>query len=240
MKLIIDIGNSGAKFALYEGRDKVAARRMEIITWSGVKEVLKNYNPDMAIVSSVNQIPPVLLKILADNMNFYHILSQESILPFTVKYETPETLGSDRLSAVAGAVMHFPGFDALVIDAGTALTFDIIINKEYQGGAISPGIDIRFKALNTFTRKLPLIKRSGTVSYPAKTTETSINAGVISGVVFEINEYIRTFVTKYQDAKIILTGGDGAFLQDLISGDVIYMPDIVTEGLNFILDYNAK
>ncbi len=240
MKLIIDIGNSSTKLALYDGKSKVSVQRMDMVTKASMKEVLEKHNPDMAIVSSVREIPSFLPKLLADNMNYYHILSSGTSLPFSIKYETPDTLGADRLASVAGVITNFPGCDALVIDAGTAITFDVLVRGEYRGGAISPGIEMRFRALNTFTGKLPLISRSRNVSFPAKSTETSINAGVISGVIFEINEYIRTFVTKYKDIKVILTGGDGAFLKDLISGNVMYLPDIVTDGLNFILDNNAK
>ena len=240
MKLIIDIGNSSAKLALYRGTSKVALHKMEIVTRAAMTELLKKHSPDKAIISSVREIPSFLPKLLADNMDYYHILSSQTVLPFSAKYDTPDTLGPDRLASVAGAAMNFPGSDALVIDAGTAITFDMLLNGEYQGGAISPGIEMRFRALNIFTGKLPLVNRSGKVSFPAKTTEASINAGVISGVIFEINEYIRTFITKHTDTKVILTGGDGAFLKDLITGSVMYLPDIVTDGLNFILDNNAK
>ena len=174
------------------------------------------------------------------NLDCFHILSSASSLPFKIMYETPGTLGPDRIAGVAGGAAAFPGHNLLIIDAGSAITFDLLINGEYQGGSISPGTDMRFRALNKFTRKLPLVKRSENVSIPARTTELSINAGVISGVVFEINEYIRTFVTKYPDIKVIITGGDAAFLKGFISYSAEFLPDIVTDGLNYILDKNAN
>jgi type III pantothenate kinase len=128
----------------------------------------------------------------------------------------------------------------LVIDAGTAITFDFLSATKYNGGNISPGIDMRFRALNKFTIKLPLVARSEDFSFPARNTTDAIIAGVITGVTYEINEYIRTFKKKYKNLKIIITGGDSSFLKDKISAGVIYIPDIVIDGLNFILDYNAK
>jgi type III pantothenate kinase len=109
-----------------------------------------------------------------------------------------------------------------------------------MGGNISPGIDTRFRSLNMFTGKLPLLSRSENFTSPGLNTKDAIVAGVIMGVIFEINEYIRTFEEKHKHLKFIITGGDGEFLKGSIPEKVQYMPDIVTEGLNFILEYNAK
>jgi type III pantothenate kinase len=128
----------------------------------------------------------------------------------------------------------------MVIDAGSAITFDFLSGNEYKGGNISPGINMRFRALNQFTDKLPLLSPSENYSFPGLNTTDAIKAGVISGVVYEINEYIRTFEKKHVDNKIVLTGGDAGYLKDKIHSGIIYQPDIVTDGLNYILEYNAK
>ena len=109
-----------------------------------------------------------------------------------------------------------------------------------MGGNISPGIDMRFRALNKFTGKLPLMSRADDFSSPGTNTGDAIIAGVVNGVVYEINEYIRTFEEKHKDLKVIITGGDSIFLRERIIEGSIYLPDIVTDGLNYILEYNAK
>jgi type III pantothenate kinase len=163
-----------------------------------------------------------------------------SKLPFRIEYETPETLGADRIAAVAGAFRIYPSEEVLIIDAGTAITFDFLSASQYKGGNISPGIAMRFRALNTFTDKLPLLSPTEEFHNPGRNTADAITAGVITGVIYEINEYIRTFEKKHADVKIILTGGDSGFLKEKIAGNVTYSPDIVTDGLNYILEYNAE
>jgi type III pantothenate kinase len=240
MNLVIDIGNSGTKLAFYNQGVKYASSRYDILSTGILEDLLMQHRADKAIISSVRDIPSSLTDYLEKNVRYLHVLSNQSKLPFPVDYKTPETLGPDRLAAVAGAFTVFAGADSLVIDAGTAITYDLLEGKRYSGGNISPGIETRFRSLNQFTGKLPLLTRSDNFMSPGKNTTDAILAGVIMGVIFEINEYIRTFEEKYKHLKFIITGGDGEFLMERINGKVLYMPDIVTEGLNFILEYNAK
>jgi len=240
MNLIIDIGNSGTKLAFYNKGVKSASSRYDILSSGILEDLLLQHSADKAIISSVKKIPSSLTGYLEKNMKLLHILSYRSRLPFPVDYETPETLGPDRVAAVAGAYTAFAGADTMVIDAGTAITYDMLAGKRYRGGNISPGIETRFRSLNTFTGKLPLLTRSESFKSPGKNTTDAIMAGVIMGVIFEINEYIRTFEEKHKHLKFIITGGDGEFLKGRLSDKIAYMPDIVAEGLNFILEYNAK
>jgi type III pantothenate kinase len=239
MNLIIDIGNSGTKLAVFDNGIKTASARFDILTEQILEDFLMRFKTDKAIISSVRGIPPIVTEVLGKKVMSLHILSHLSNLPFQVDYETPETLGPDRIAAVAGAYNAFGGSDALVIDAGTAITYDLLTGSRYRGGNISPGIETRFRSLNLFTGKLPLLTRSENFRSPGLNTKDAIVAGVILGVIFEINEYIRTFEEKHKHLKFIITGGDGEFLKEKISEKVLYMPDIVTEGLNFILEYNA-
>ena len=128
----------------------------------------------------------------------------------------------------------------LVIDAGTALTFEFLTKSIYKGGNISPGLQMRFRALHKFTGKLPLVSATENYTFPGRNTSDAIAAGVITGVTYEINEYIRTFEKKHTEFKVILTGGDSGYLKDKIDYPVTYLPDIVIDGLNYILEYNAK
>jgi type III pantothenate kinase len=195
---------------------------------------------DKAIVSSVRVIPDFIVDLATLHIPYVHVLSYRSKLPFKNDYETPETLGPDRIAAVAGALYLFPGKKVLIIDAGSAVTYDYFSGKTYKGGNISPGLSMRFKALHRFTGKLPLAATTHKISSPGKSTFEAITAGVIKGLIYEINEYIRTFEKSHSEFKVILTGGDSGYLKDKIGYHVTYLPDIVLDGLNYILEYNAK
>ena len=239
MNLIIDIGNTSVKLALYEAGSPVSVFRLNDLSCEEIEKKIKGYTVGKAIISSVMDFPEYLSELLFSNIPFVHILSYKSKLPFTIGYETPETLGPDRIAAVAGAFSKFSESEILIIDAGSAITYDYLSSGLYCGGNISPGIGMRFRALNSFTGKLPLVSITDDYSSPGKNTSDAIAAGVITGVTYEINEYIRTFEKKHSGFKIILTGGDSEYLMNKINYHVAYMPDIVTDGLNNILEYNA-
>ncbi len=240
MNLIIDIGNTSSKMAIYDDKELVRIYRVNKWSFKKIEKILSGYKIKKTILSSVKDIPPHTAALFSPYVPFVHILSSRSKLPFRIDYETPETLGTDRIAAIAGAFSYFPGKNILVIDAGTALTFDYLSGTVYKGGNISPGLSMRFKALNKFTDRLPLITPSQNFLSPGRNTKEAITAGVITGLLYEINVYIRTFEKEHTDYKIILTGGDGEFINSKINHELSYMPDIVTDGLNYILEYNAK
>jgi type III pantothenate kinase len=240
MNLIVDIGNTSTKLALYEGTVKLSQSRINELSCEELEKELSGIKTQKAIVSSVKEIPPFIYELFLSTIPFVHVLSSKSKLPFKIEYDTPETLGSDRIAAVAGAFNLFPGMEILIIDAGTALTFDFLSGNIYKGGNISPGLTMRFKALNKYTDRLPLVSQTGNFTFPGRNTTDAIMAGVIAGITYEINEYIRTFENKKTGFNIILTGGDSEFLIDKINYHITYMPDIVIDGLNYILEYNAK
>ena len=240
MNLIVDIGNTSTKLAIFKGREKIFVSLINKLSCEELEKELWGFKVKRAIVSSVKELPPFISDLLFTNIPYVHVLSHKSKLPFKIEYETPETLGTDRIAAVAGAYRVFCGDNVLIIDAGTAITFDFIIGNSYKGGNISPGIDMRFRALNKFTGKLPLIEKSPDFSFPWKNTTDAILAGVIVGVTYEINEYIRTFKKRHKNIKVIITGGDSGFLKERLFYQTHYMPDIVIDGLNYIIEYNAK
>ena len=136
---------------------------------------------EKAIISSVRKLPAFMTDLLSANIPYVHILSHKSKLPFKIEYETPDTLGTDRIAGVAGAFNLFPRSELLVIDAGTAITYDFLSEGVYKGGNISPGLNMRFKALNEFTGKLPLVITSDNFTNPGRNTADAILAGVIIG-----------------------------------------------------------
>jgi type III pantothenate kinase len=240
MNLVFDIGNTSTKLGIYDRDEKIAVFRTKEMSCEELQSRFSGFHPERAIISSVKVLPEFIIDLLKTNIPEVHILSHNLPLPFTIDYDTPETLGSDRIAAAAGAHLRFPGSDILIIDAGTAITFDFLSGNEYKGGNISPGISMRFMALNKFTGKLPLIKKTDEYNSPGKSTREAIIAGVLTGINYEINEYIRTFEVISEDLKVIVTGGDGNFLRRKIYFKHYYMPDLVIDGLNNILKFNAK
>jgi type III pantothenate kinase len=240
MNLIADIGNTSTKLAVYDGKKKLSSSKLIELNCIDLDDLLASRKIRKAIISSVKVLPESVTDLYFKNIPFVHILSHKSKLPFRIEYNTPETLGTDRIAAVAGAYALYPGRDVLVIDAGTAITYDLLLGRTYKGGNISPGVMMRFMALNHFTGKLPLVMPSWEYTTPGSGTADAINAGVICGVLYEINEYIRTFEEKYPGIRVILTGGDAAMIRGKTIYRTDYQPGIVMDGLNNILEYNAK
>jgi type III pantothenate kinase len=242
MNLIFDIGNSSTKMAVFAGHKKIRALRTRQFHCDELEKIFAPYLPeiDKVIVSTVRNTPEFVIDLATHGIPYVHVLSHKSKLPFKNEYETPETMGTDRIAAAAGACLHFPGKRVLIIDAGSAITYDYIAGKAFKGGNISPGLSMRFKALHRFTGKLPLAATTEKFKPLGRNTTGAVTAGVINGVIFEINQYIRTFEEKHSGIEVILTGGDAGYLKSRIKHKVTYMPDIVIDGLNYILEYNAE
>jgi type III pantothenate kinase len=240
MNFVADIGNTTIKVAIFNNQNIVCKERFLSSEALASSSLLKQYNCKKAIISSVREIPAELVSLIKTNIPYLHILSGQSALPFEIGYKTPETLGMDRVAAVAGAYNKYTSDNVLVIDAGTAITYDLLNERIYAGGSISPGLEMRFRALNSFTGKLPLVRLDEEEAlFPATDTINAIKSGVVNGIVFEINEYIRKFEKNYSDPVTVITGGDSAFLNKHIEPDHHTEPDLVLHGLNYILEYNA-
>ncbi len=166
-------------------------------------------------------------------------LDHRTLLPVINLYDTPETLGYDRMAAVVGANEQFPGRDILVIDAGTCITYEFIdANGCYHGGNISPGLQMRFKALHQFTGRLPLVDADGCRPFIGRNTETAIRSGVLKGIEYEIVGYIEAMRHKYPQLLVFLTGGDEFSFETNIKSIIFADRFLVLKGLNRILDYN--
>ena len=242
MNLVIDIGNSSTKMALFDAGKMLFSFRAKDLSTKKIQNILINQREEIkrAIISSTKKIPEFVPDLISEHIPEVHILSYETKLPFKIEYNTPKTLGSDRIAGIAGVFRKFEGDNALIIDAGSAITIDYLIDKKYIGGNISPGINMRLKALHRYAEKLPLVSLTGKAESPGRGTEEGIESGVIFGIVYEINEYIRTFLMEHPEGKVILTGGDAEFLENRLSFPATLIPDLVITGLDFILEYNAK
>ncbi|HUW93918.1 MAG TPA: type III pantothenate kinase [Bacteroidales bacterium] len=240
MNLILDIGNTSTKAAIYEGNSLVRKERLETCDRGSLDKFIGNSGPDKAIISSVMTDPASIISFLPGSIKNVHHLTWKSAYPFKINYETPETIGVDRLAAATGAITKFNSHDLLVIDAGSAVTFDIVAGGAYLGGSISPGLNMRFRSLHQFTGRLPLAEQTENFTFPGNSTSDAIAGGVLMGLVFEINEYIRTFEKRYNALITVITGGDSEKLSSLTDLKVIWYPDLVADGLNYLLEYNAK
>lgn len=242
MNLVIDFGNSFVKIAVLD-KDKIVWKNIsENFDIEIVSDVfLRLQHIQYAIVSSVSDKHVQIVDFLASRTDFYINLNGKTILPFENLYKTPDSLGNDRLAAVAGALLFFPDKNCFVIDAGTAITFDFLNeNKQYLGGNISPGLNMRFRALHTFTKKLPLLAKDKTVPFLGYSTESAIIAGVQNGIAFEIDGYISAMQNKFKELNVILSGGDAIFFENKLKNNIFVVPDLIILGLNFILNYNIK
>jgi type III pantothenate kinase len=239
MNLIIDIGNTAVKAALMEDGALVRSTRLASDDSDQITGFIGGNALHGAIVSSVVKDPLPLLSFLSGLTPRVHHLTFRSAFPFKIDYATPETLGVDRLAAAAGAYVHHPASDLLVIDAGSAMTVDLVSEGAFRGGSISPGLFMRFRALHEFTGRLPLVEKRDDFTFPGRTTVDAIAGGVVTGIVFEINEYIRTFEEKYRKLVTVITGGDGGLISSLSKRKMLHYPDLVAEGLNYLLETNV-
>ncbi len=247
MYLVIDRGNTRIKIAVFRGDEDPELHVMNsleaTLLMSRLDELESRFGPGEigpGIYSSVVADDGQIAAMISKRMNLT-ILSPTTPLPIRNSYGTPETLGNDRIAAAVAASSLFPGTDVLSIDAGTCITFDFINAKaEYLGGAISPGIGIRYRSLNTFTSKLPLISGHGETGLIGDSTEASMRSGVLNGIVAEVDGIIDRYRHLYPGLKIILTGGDANYFDKKLKNNIFAVPNLVLMGLKDILRYNAE
>ena len=182
-----------------------------------------------------------LVEYLGSNLRNFVFLDETVSLPIKVQYKTPKTLGKDRLAAAVGANYLQPEKDLLVIDAGTAITYELIdASGSYLGGNISPGMTTRFRALNLFTEKLPLVVEQEYIPLVGTDTETAIQAGVVNGIVCEMDGYIEMLRLKYPNLLVFLTGGHSFYFERRLKNSIFADINLVLTGLNRILEYNVE
>ena len=240
MNLVIDVGNTFVKLAVFNEGEIVFNKRIEIINIKeNIIQLKKKYKQiDSAIISSVGELKSDDVEYIDKHFNLL-VLNANTKLPFLNKYETPNTLGIDRMALVSASVSQFPKNNTLIIDAGTCITYDFITNEnEYLGGAISPGIRMRYKSLNNLTANLPLLKTETPKSITGNSTNESIHSGVVNGVLNEIDGVISDYKLKFSDLTVILTGGDANFLSKQLKSSIFANSNFLLEGLNYILQFN--
>ncbi|MDD4848309.1 MAG: type III pantothenate kinase [Bacteroidales bacterium] len=240
LQIIVDIGNTWVKIAAYMNHQCVKTDRNREVTNDFLESFLQDFSDKKprAIVSSVRHILPEMMPMFHEKFHCL-LLNAQTPVPIFNHYATPQTLGSDRLAAVIGAATLFPNTPLLVFDAGSCLTWDFIdAQKNYWGGGIAPGINMRLQAVHNFTEKLPLVETGFATGLLGNTTIDAIKAGCVNATVLEIDAVIEDFKKRYPDLKVIFCGGDAEMLQKEIKNNTFAHPDLVQVGLKEILDFN--
>ena len=241
MKLVLDIGNTLGKLVVYEQEDEVFSAQFELGEMHTTLIDLFFDFPEIkqAILCSVVSIEPQIQLFLKEKTTLLQVNSQMK-LPFENRYETPETLGADRIGLVAAAAFKFPKKNCLIVDAGSCVTYDFISSDGvYRGGAISPGLQMRFKAMHLHTNKLPFVTIKEDYIALGTDTQKSILAGTVNGMVYEIEGWQKSLETTHKDLTLILTGGDAQFLSKRLKNTIFAHSNFLVEGLSQLLDYNT-
>ncbi len=239
MNLVIDLGNTRIKAALFNGHELEEAKAYDSLN-DLVSDKAFYSKGKRCIISSVTNTDSSVKETL-NEIRDIRFFTSETKIPLKNLYKSASTLGSDRLAAAIGAYSLYPVKNNLVIDAGTCLKFNFTSEKgEYTGGAISPGLQMRFKALQHFTDKLPLINFNAEFEkLIGQTTEDSILSGVINGILQETEGVINEYKKLYPDLTIVITGGDTDFFAKRLKNRIFAHPHLVLVGLNEILIYNS-
>jgi type III pantothenate kinase len=241
VNLIVEQGNTKLKVAIFDCGKIVSSILVDRDDKSVVNDIVKQYRPEQGIISSVVNTDEALTDYLKEHLNYFLLPDEYTPIPIRTEYETRNTLGMDRIAAAVGSCYLQPGRNLLVIDAGTAITYEVIESSGiYIGGNISPGLTTRFKALNAFTKRLPLVKEKDDVPLIGTSTETAILAGVINGIVYEMDGFIDSLKAKYGNIFVFLTGGHSFYFERRLKNHIFADANLVLVGLNRILEYNAK
>jgi type III pantothenate kinase len=231
-KITLDEGNTSIKLALFD--NDILVSKYNNIDLNFVIKLLPKC--DRLILSTVKYKSN--FETLFSNKNFV-LLNKSTPLPIKILYKSPNSLGNDRIALAVGAISNFPNKNVLVIDSGTCITYDFINSKkEYLGGSISLGIQMRYNALHHFTSQLPLLESVDTAMLTGDNTEGSIHSGIINGVLVEIDGIIQRYTNQYPDIKVIVTGGNAKFFDKGLKNTIFASSDLLMIGLNKILDYN--
>ena len=229
------------KIAVSENNEIVARETIQRLTDDKLDEILSN-NPliDKAIVSSTGDDGERVFAMVEPRVGYALRLTPSTPMPVRNGYGTPETLGVDRLAAAVGAQAIYGRRNMLIVDFGTAITVDLVIDGEFRGGNISLGAGARFRALNEYTSKLPMCSPTDERLEFGNSTRTAVEQGVMTGIEYEIEGYIADFGGRYENLCIIFTGGDANFFVKRIKNTIFASRDLIFAGLNGILEYNAE
>ena len=240
MNLVLDFGNTKIKAAVFSDSNEI----VDIFTWeeydkNAIDQIKAKYLVDSALLCSVVEVSEEIEDHIKSDLSFYLRLDSSTSLPIKNKYSTPKTLGLDRIAAAVGANMLCPNTPLLIIDMGTAITYDFVNSEnEFVGGNIAPGVNMRLRAMNKFTNKLPLLEARQEEKLLGNDTSSAMMAGVMRGIEFEIEGYISKIIKKNSNLSVFLTGGDVFFFEKTLKSSIFVVSNLLLMGLNEILRYN--
>jgi len=240
LSLTIDQGNTAVKMALFDGHKLLKSWRMEQLTEESIDLTLRDFPVAKAIYSSVAGCDCRQLTHLQRKLQRLYVLDRKLPMPLTIDYASPDTLGHDRIAAAVGALELIPGRNLLVVDAGTAVTYDFVTaDRHFKGGNIAPGLALRLQALARFCARLPQVESNGETPLIGCDTPTAIRSGAVRGIVAEVSYMAKSLKREYGSLSVVLTGGDSRLIVPLLGmADVSVNNDLVAIGLNRILEYN--
>ena len=240
MNLVLDIGNTNTKLAIFENNKMIDNQIVQVLSLDYLKKIMLRY-PGISNLCFSNTSSPVnyIQDLCVECKVKYLNVSYKDKLPIIIKYKTPDTLGPDRIALAIGASIKYPG-NSLVIDLGTCITYDIILENIYLGGQISPGLTMRLSALNHYTHNLPKINFKKPNIDIGQNTQDSILVGVYEGIISEINSIIEKYKARYSNINIILTGGDKEIFKEKLQNINFIDSYLLMHGLNYIIASNES
>ena len=233
-----DFGNTRLKYAVFKDRSFEYEGILPDSEVSTIESLMEKIKPAKTILSSVVEHEKKIEEVLSSYSRF-HLLSEKTKLPFTATVTRPETIGADRLALSAAAVEFFPGKHNLVVGLGTCITYNFIDKyRQFLGGGISPGMEMRLKSLRDYTAKLPLVRADWNFPLIGYDTRTNITSGVILGMAKEIDGIIDAYSERYTNFNVLLTGGDSPYFAQLMKNKIFADPQLIYKGLYAISEYN--
>jgi type III pantothenate kinase len=238
--LCVDVGNSLEKLAVFSPERMVFKLSQPEIKLNQYKSIFTQYPIQWSILSQVKPVK-VSIKNYLNKHTQYLEMSHGLQLPVINQYQTPETLGKDRLAAVSGAVRLYPGYPLLIIGIGTCITYDFVrANRRYEGGSISPGLDMRLKAMLQFTAGLPLVNVNLKVPLTGKSTAAALQSGALWGILLELDGIIAHYRRDNAGLRVVLSGGGADFYKNKLKKPIFAHPNLVLHGLKEILLLNVS
>lgn len=238
MNLVLDIGNTRLKAAVFKGNNLSQSFFIDYQNLNDLPTLFDINTIDKIGLTAVKKIPEPLAKLLNDWRKPILTVDAKTTLPINLQYDTPFTLGSDRICNAVGGSEIFPKQNVLIIDLGTCNKYDFVDkNGNYCGGSIAAGFKMRLDAMHEFTANLPLVKTEQTDEFIGKTTKSSMETGTFWGVVGEINEFVRQYQSRFNDTKVVVTGGYLSYFEKVLKNFIFADPNLTLKGLNSILNY---
>jgi len=239
LRLALDLGNTNQKAGIFRGHELIHLEQHPALRPSHLEELLGRFPADSGMAAAVVRFPSGVRSVLRDRLAFFLELDHRTPVPMVNRYQTPRTLGKDRLACAVAASRLFPGIPVVVVNAGTCITYDLVNGRgEYLGGAIAPGIRMRLKAMHTFTDKLPLVSLQDHQSHTGNSTGESLLSGALFGAVAEIEGMAARYKQDHPGIRVVVSGGDLGFLEKRLKIRIFAIPNLVMIGLNYILEYN--